>query len=144
MFILMAHFYLQAWMSRQQHWDTVRGLTVRVLARARTYNQQQQQPQRKLVCSLREALKTLPRARLVVVAYDVVSSTGAKYDAAQVRDVIIEEALRGGVPCVTVLSRAEIGHLFGHNKQVACVSLLDITGLEMEYHLLRDLLLRNM
>ncbi|KAL4855951.1 hypothetical protein ACK3TF_003708 [Chlorella vulgaris] len=88
---------------------------------------------RRYFCSLKEVAKVVSSARLIIVAPDVRVSPTANMNPVRAVQRILREAEARGVPTAFALSRRGIGQVFGRDKMMSIVAIMQLEGLEDSY-----------
>ncbi|KAI3424721.1 hypothetical protein D9Q98_008110 [Chlorella vulgaris] len=88
---------------------------------------------RRYFCSLKEVAKVVSSARLIIVAPDVRVSPTANMNPVRAVQRILREAEARGVPTAFALSRRGIGQVFGRDKMMSIVAIMQLDGLEDSY-----------
>ncbi|KAL6782835.1 hypothetical protein ACKKBG_A08275 [Auxenochlorella protothecoides x Auxenochlorella symbiontica] len=89
-------------------------------------------PPRRFFCSLKEVSKVVPNAALLIVAPDVRPSATAAIKPVKILTALLSAAARHGVPVVFALSRRGIGQVFGREKSMSIVAVMDVSQCEAE------------
>lgn len=87
-------------------------------------------------CSLKEVSKVVYNTRCLIVAPDVRVSSTANINPVRALQRILRDAEAGGIPIVFALSRRGIGQVFGRDKSMSIVALMQLEGLETEYQVM--------
>ena len=84
-------------------------------------------------CSLKEVAKVVNSARLILIAPDIRPSLTAHIKPVRLLELVLSAADATGVPYVFVLSRRGIGQVFGREKSMSIVAVMNLEGVEAEY-----------
>jgi ribosomal protein L7Ae-like RNA K-turn-binding protein len=87
-------------------------------------------------CSLNEVSKVVMYARVLLVAPDICDSRTAHIEPVKLLQKIMAMANVVGVPIVFCLSRRGIGRVFGQQKRMSIVAVMDTDGVENEFEML--------
>lgn len=87
---------------------------------------------RKFYCSLKEVAKVAKICKLLVVAPDIKPSPTAHIKPVKILNSLIEDADQAGVPYVFALSRRGIGQIFGRDKNMSIMALMDLDPVRVE------------
>lgn len=91
---------------------------------------------RKFFCSLKEVSKVAKVCKLLVVAPDIKPSATAHIKPVKMLNALIEDADSAGVPYVFALSRKGIGQIFGKDKNMSIMALMDLDPIKAEVELM--------
>lgn len=84
-------------------------------------------------CSLKEVSKVVQFAKALIVAPDVRASPTAHIRPVGLLQSVLRMAQAMGVPYVFALSRRGIGQVFGRDKNMSIVAVMQTEGVEAEY-----------
>jgi ribosomal protein L7Ae-like RNA K-turn-binding protein len=84
-------------------------------------------------CSLKEVAKVVGGAKMILIAPDVRPSVTAHIKPVRLLQMIMAAAESAGVPYVFCLSRRGIGQVFGREKSMSIVAVMNLEGVEQEY-----------
>jgi ribosomal protein L7Ae-like RNA K-turn-binding protein len=87
---------------------------------------------RKYFCSLKEVSKVAKICKLLVIAPDIKPSPTAHIKPVKMLISLIEDAEIAGVPYVFALSRKGIGQIFGKDKNMSIMALMDLDPIRAE------------
>jgi ribosomal protein L7Ae-like RNA K-turn-binding protein len=93
---------------------------------------------RKFFCSLKEVSKVVKDCKLLVVAPDIKPSATAHIKPVKMLNALIEDADSAGVPYVFALSRKGIGQIFGKDKNMSIMALMDLDPIKAEVALMLE------
>ncbi|KAL4855959.1 hypothetical protein ACK3TF_003716 [Chlorella vulgaris] len=88
---------------------------------------------RRYFCSLKEVAKVVSSARLIIMAPDVRVSPTANMNPVRAVQRIMREAEARGAPTAFALSRRGIGQVFGRDKMMSIVAIMQLEALEDSY-----------
>lgn len=88
---------------------------------------------KRFFCSLKEVSKVVYKARAIIVAPDVRPSAQAHVKPIRLLKGVLNAAYAAGVPVIFALSRRGIGRVFGRDKSMSIVALMNIENVEAEY-----------
>ena len=91
---------------------------------------------RTFFCSLKEVSKVAKVCKLLVVAPDIKPSATAHIKPVKMLNALIEDADSAGVPYVFALSRRGIGDIFGKDKNMSIMALMDLDPIKAEVALM--------
>ena len=89
-------------------------------------------------CSLKEVAKVVSSSKLILIAPDIRPSMTAHIKPVRLLELVLSAAESTGVPYVFVLSRRGIGQVFGREKSMSIVAVMNLEGVEAEYISLLD------
>lgn len=84
-------------------------------------------------CSLKEVSKVVHCAKALIIAPDVRPSPTAHIKPVGLLQSVIRTAQMAGVPYVFALSRRGIGKVFGRDKNMSIVAIMQTDGVEADY-----------
>jgi ribosomal protein L7Ae-like RNA K-turn-binding protein len=84
-------------------------------------------------CSLKEVSKVVHCAKALIIAPDVRPSPTAHIKPVGLLQSVIRTAQAMGVPYVFALSRRGIGQVFGRDKNMSIVAVMQTDGVEAEF-----------
>ncbi len=93
---------------------------------------------RKYYCSLKEVAKVAKICKLLVIAPDIKPSPTAHIKPVKLLNSLVEDAQDAGVPYVFALSRKGIGQIFGRDKNMSIMALMDLDPVRAEVDVMLD------
>ena len=93
---------------------------------------------RKYFCSLKEVAKVAKICKLLVIAPDIKPSPTAHIKPVKLLNSLVEDAQHAGVPYVFALSRKGIGQIFGRDKNMSIMALMDLDPVRAEVDVMLD------
>lgn len=83
-------------------------------------------------CSLKEVSKVTKNCRLLIIAPDVKPSSTSNIKPVRMLQSVIRSAEEAGVPYIFALSRRGIGQVFGRDKSMSIVAVMNLEHIERE------------
>jgi len=84
-------------------------------------------------CSLKEVSKVVHSSRMLIVAPDVRPSSTAHIKPVRLLQMVLNAADAAGVPYVFAASRRGIGQVFGRDKSMSIVAIMQLDQVESDY-----------
>jgi len=83
-------------------------------------------------CSLKEVSKVAKHCKLLIIAPDVKPSPTAHIKPVKLLQSVINSAESAGVPYIFALSRRGIGQVFGRDKSMSIVAVMNLDQIELD------------
>eukprot|EP00890_Picochlorum_soloecismus_P006580 jgi/Picsp_1/747/NSC_04236-R1_selenocysteine insertion sequence-binding protein 2-like len=83
-------------------------------------------------CSLKEVSKVAKHCKLLIIAPDVKPSPTAHIKPVKLLQSVINSAESAGVPYIFALSRRGIGQVFGRDKSMSIVAIMNLDQIEVD------------
>jgi ribosomal protein L7Ae-like RNA K-turn-binding protein len=87
---------------------------------------------RKFFCSLKEVSKVVRFCKMLIIAPDVKPSLTAHVKPVKMLHALIDDAKLANVPYIFALSRRGIGQIFGKDKSMSIMALMDLDAVREE------------